>query len=53
MSLYHIVHPRFLLGALNLLPNLKKGVLNRISIFKGGCWEGGGDLFQGGVAVFA
>ena len=30
----------------------KRGGLDRISIFRGGCWEGGGDFFQRGGCSF-
>ena len=39
----------------SFLPNFEKGGLDRISIFRGGCREKGGDFFrgsEGGVAVF-
>ena len=28
------------------------GGLGRISIFRGGCWERGGDFFQGGCSFY-
>ena len=37
---------------LSLLPNFQKGGLDRISIFRVGCWERGGWLFSEGIAVF-
>ena len=30
----------------------KREELYRISIFRGGCWERGGDVFQGGLQLF-
>ena len=45
--------PPFLLGGLSLLPNFQKGGLDRISIFRGGCWEREGYLlFRGGLQFF-
>ena len=32
---------------MNLLPNFQKDWLDRVSIARGGYWEGGGDLFRG------
>ena len=40
-------------GGVNRLANLKKGAgTDRTSIFRGGCWERGGDLFQGGCSFY-
>ena len=36
-------------GGLSLLPNFQKGGdLTGPPFLEGGCWEGGGDFFQGG-----
>ena len=32
---------------MNLLPNFQKDWLDRVSIARGGYWEGGDDLFRG------
>ena len=53
----HSVHAPLSAGVLSLQPNFEKGRgLDRTSIFRGGCRESRGDLFQGGggegVAVF-
>ena len=53
----HSVHPppppSFLLWGLSLLPNFQKGGgLDRTSVFRAGCWERGGWLFSGRVAIF-
>ena len=45
--------PSFLLWGLSLLPNFQKGGgLDRTSVFRAGCWERGGWLFSGRVAIF-
>ena len=38
-------------GRVNLQPNLQKGGLGRISIFRGGCWERGKRPFSGRAGV--
>ena len=51
---YHGVHPLFLLGGVNLQPNFQKGErgLKGPQLLKGGWWERGGDIFQGGGCNF-
>ena len=42
-------------GGLSLQPNFQKGGggLKGPQLLEGGCWErGGGDFFQGGMAIF-
>ena len=48
--LIYSVHPlpHFLLGCWLSYEILNKGGLDRVSIFRGGCWERSGDLFQDG-----
>ena len=46
---YIVCIPSFLQGGgVELHTKLKKGGLDRTSTFRGGCWERGGDFFQGG-----
>ena len=42
------VYPPLSAAGLSIQPNFKKGGLDRTSTFRGGCWERGGDFFQGG-----
>ena len=46
-----VKRPPFLKIWLSLQPNFQKGGLDRTSTFRGGCWERGGDFFQGGVQL--
>ena len=46
-----IVCTPFLLGGEPPTKFQKGGGLNRISIFRGDCWERGGDLFQEGLQL--
>ena len=47
--LTYLYPPPISAGGLNLLPNFQKGGgLDRTSVFRGDCWERGGDFFQGG-----
>ena len=46
-----VVCTPFLLGGEPPTKFQKGGGLNRISIFRGDCWERGGDLFQEGLQL--
>ena len=52
----HSVHPPFLRGGgggLSLQPNIQKGRgLTGPQVLEGGCWERGGEFFQGGGVAF-
>ena len=52
LTSHHSVNPLFLLEGLNFLPNFQKRRGCRMSIFGGVCWEGGGDIFQGGCRFY-